>query len=198
MTEASLGRPSSPSILSSVKRFACEHPFLFATGALILGGAIVAVAYKLLAAGDEPPIRVKKGSMYLELLTDADEKWEPETPTSPNWKISKGTRSKDDLRVVVVTTGSHTGCQNQPATARSAELTYTEGTNIYKVRLQSTQKHLLILPLGGKRFTQEDDRNLKYEVQAGYISKIVVGQGSGEWKCNFAADQLEGIFVLDW
>jgi hypothetical protein len=97
-------------------------------GAAAVVAGIVKSAYSVLevrAGGDEPPIRVKGGSIDLRLLTNHHQ-WKASTRAN-EWKISGGPhRSKDDFDLVV----DFLKGDSKPAAGKQLDILYTGGAQL--------------------------------------------------------------------
>jgi hypothetical protein len=97
----------------SLKQVWSENPRLLvitaAVAALLTGGATY-YFFKVLAAGDEAPIRVRHGSVILEVV-HATQHWRQIGSNQRHWKLSRGTRQTDQYQVYFAPTDpAH--CQN--------------------------------------------------------------------------------------
>jgi hypothetical protein len=196
MTEASLRRDASRSFLSSLKEFAREHPYATAAiGALALAG-LVAVAKLLLASGDEPPIRVKKGSMEFHVLHQG-KFWKG---GGQAWSIGGGifgtdggTRSKETYDVVITPNGSNVaGCPpGTRPTGASVQFTYSDGKS---VTLSATGKHTHVT--ADATLNRSANKKVLVYTPTGYIAAIAV---DGTPVCTFAnEDELVDVLLLDF
>jgi len=162
--------------------------------AAIVGAAAGAVAawFKLralVATGDEPPIRVKNGSMEFQLLTKAGSRNWDEDGNPRKWKVSGGSRGKDEFQVtIVVRTGAT--CSSQSVSGKTVEVEYSDDT---KVELKATGKKTRLT--SGKDLTRTDEKRTLEYTESGHIRRITVDS----FTCNFTdRDQLEHVLVLDY
>jgi hypothetical protein len=151
---------------------------------------------RLLSDSDEAPIRVRNGSLDLELLSTT-QKW-TQAGTSGNWNISSSQRFKDAFDLVVaVRPGAACGGQS----ASGAEIIFTY-SNDKKVRLQSIGRHTWVKPDTGVTLTWDSATpgKLSY-ITDGFLKSIETGNGTGGGvtpMCTFtAANQLDQIVVLN-
>lgn len=169
---------------------------------LLTGGLLLYGAIKLLSTGDEPPIRVKKGSIEMELLAKAGGVTWTENGNKKNWKLSGGTRANDGYDVFVA--ADSTKCSNG-GYARGVnwvEITYDDN---YSVRVQSTGKHTKVMskaPNGSGNpppdLKGDTARLLKYDKTGGFIKWIDV-QGVAGHFCEFRNDtELKAMVLLDY
>jgi hypothetical protein len=175
-----------------------EHPraFLIAVALGILVGVGVIVLLRFLAdTGDEPPIRVKNGSLELHLLSKYDE-WD-HAGSSNNWKVKANRyRSKDDLQLTVASRPGAT-CTSGFVTAKTDMIiTYhDDGANRdFDVTLKSNGKKISVSsPETG---SNSADPSVLVYGGAGFIKAIVADSKS---MCTFAnATQLDHLLILDW
>lgn len=148
---------------------------------------------KFLSDSDEAPIRVRNGSLDLELASGS-QSW-TQAGTSGNWHISDGERFRDAFDLVVaVRPGAACGGHS----ASGAEIIFTY-SNDKKVRLQSIGRHTWVKPDTGVTMTLATPQTLSY-VTAGFLKSIEIGNGSGGLApmCTFtAANQLDHVFVMN-
>lgn len=139
---------------------------------------------------DEPPIRVKNGTMELWLLSHSDG-WIRDG-NSRNWKLH-GRRTKDDLDIMIAVGSGATCTAPLDRSGRKLEVHYSDST---EVDLQSTGNHTKVT--ASKDLTMRDGapQLLTYGGPTDYISSIVM---DGKTICTFtAADQLHSLVVLDY
>lgn len=143
-------------------------------GSLGLGVLFFFVLKKLLRTY-EPPIRVRKGSMILEL--DLDE-W-IDTPSDPPNSWSPGTggvRGGQSLKVEVTGVA---GCSTMKG--KKVELTYSDGT---KVTIQATGVRTKVRPKD-KLSPSADMKRLTYQRADGFIKELKVTAGGPPSSCTF-------------
>jgi hypothetical protein len=163
--------------------------------AAIVGAAAGAAAawFKMkafVATGDEPPIRVKNGSMELQLLTKAgSRKWDDPDGNPRKWEVSGGSRGKDEFQVTIVVRNGAT-CSSQAVSGRTVEVEYSDGT---RVELKATGKKTRLK--SSKDLTRTDEERTLVYTASGHIQKITVDT----FTCTFTGpDQLEHVLVLDY
>ena len=168
-----------------------EHPraFLVAVALGILVSIGVIVLLRVLAdTGDEPPIRVKNGSLELHLLYQ-NATW---TNAGNHWKTS-GTRRQDLLQLTVATRGK-ANCTAYTVSAIDLEITYADpsGNDLMKVDIKSTGNHSKVTP---SQPMSASGSVLSYPT-AGFIKSIVA---DGTTMCTFTtANQLDHLVILDF
>jgi hypothetical protein len=167
-------------------------------GALILGTGILLIQKLVGETGDEPPIRVKNGSLELRLET-AHHNWQ-KGADARHWEIkNKPQRGNAQFAVTVaVTPGTGASCTAQALSGDSVAVTYNNG---------SGKMTTVTIKTDGDRHSQvessEDltvgpnskDRLLLYGA-TGFISGILVGSTP---MCTFTdAKQLTNLVILDY
>ena len=158
-----------------------------------LAGAITAFAILrvLGATGDEPPIRVRNGSIELHLLSAA-ETWKQ---TGNHWKITGGKRSSDDYQVVVAYKPGATCAGNGSATGAPLRITHKDLNVTKYVELKVNGKHTEVESDADLQISA-DGKVLSYTSSTGFIDSISVNSKS---VCTFTeASQLENLFILDF
>ena len=183
-------RPRRHSLLAGWR----EHPraVLIAAAIGILIGAGALLLLRVLAdTGDEPPIRVKNGSLELHLLA-TNGTW---TSTGNHWKTS-GTRAHNALQLTVATRGK-ANCSAYTITANLLVIHYADqsGNEVMKVEIQSTGNHSKVTP-SQPMFVSPGDPTVLGYFDAGFIKSI---EADGTSMCAFsAASQLDHLLIMDW
>ena len=134
---AEMTAPQTPGkarrFLDVYRRLWRTHPLVAAalTAAVIAVGALVGsrVAYTR-SSDDEPPIRVKGGSIELELMAnpaDRNNAWDQDT-VQGRWTVHPGHRSKDDddLGFAVMTTSTTNPCPAVAHGVKYISFTFTD------------------------------------------------------------------------
>ena len=183
-------RPRRNSLLAGWR----EHPravlIAAAIGILIGAGAILLLRVRA-DTGDEPPIRVKNGSLELHLLAK-NATW---TSAGNHWKTS-GTRVHDPLQLTVATRGK-ANCSLYTVAANLLVIHYADpnGTEVMKVEIQSTGNHSKVTPSQPMSISASDTTVLTYG-SPGFIKSI---EADGTAMCTFsAASQLDHLIILDF
>jgi hypothetical protein len=132
------------------------------------------------AAGDEPPIRVKNGSLDLDLPKGSGA-WEKD-PDAKHWKIAGNKEKKStDFTVALFPDPGKTNCTFTTATGSSVVITYSDSTT---VTLEIKNKKTKVTATGDLS-TSQNDELLRYPGPAnGYIKDITVGSSS---MCTFSS-----------
>ena len=159
------------------------------TKKVLIGLGIVAVgvlAYALLTTSEEPPIRVKKGSMHLDLLTSG-QGWNQDSPDGKVWS-PKGSGKNPSHKYTLMWSLDGTPCENPlPTQANRVEVWYSDATNV-EIKHQPSHKSQLI---GSTTLSMtNDERRLTYGV-GGYVARIRVTPGN--FSCTFTAGEFLGL-----
>lgn len=161
-------------------------------GALVLGGLLGGGGCYLLlqhSLSEEPPIRVKKGSMDIELLGAAE--WVPDTADPASWIPSPG-GNRNMYHVKLFTYGSP--CETPPpATAVWAKVTYGDGQH---VRISAAGNQTKLKP---KDPLVKLARTLLSHPGLGgrYVTKVELTGGSAPWQCSFAQDTFQQLCLCN-
>ena len=161
-----------------------------AIGAL-LGGAMVWLL-RTFRAGDEPPIRVKGGSVHLDVLSSTAV-WKQQGPSGKKWMLhASGPRGKEEYDVSII--ASSPNCAEKSPSGRLVRIEFTEGKVIRWVELQAPGKRTKVTDASDPLTLTNADRRLSLS-GSGYISKIIV-DGS---VCEFSsADELDYALLSDF
>jgi hypothetical protein len=168
---------------------AWRHPLALTAAAL--AGALVFAILRVAVineAGDEPPIRVRNGSLDLWLV-NVSEKW---MPNGAHWKITGGKRSRDDYKIQVIY-NSGAVCTGGTAPGTPLEATGAPLEIVYYVDSSTTKK--VTLAVQGKHTQVDSDAPLEilfngklltYRPGTGYIQSISLSDGN---VCTFTANR---------
>jgi hypothetical protein len=194
--------PSTPIPADPPQDSIWDHPVavagVAAVTAAIVAGLLYAAGFRAGDTGDEPPIRVKNGSVDL-YLASSSQKWKPKTDKL--FKIGGGPRSKDGLDVVIaVNTGA--SCRTQADTgdqvtidfvkADGTAVTITVGTDPDRPH----QRHSAVQSTEPLTYSSADPRVLRYVSAGGYIRAILL---DGNKMCTFTSpEQLANLVILDY
>jgi hypothetical protein len=179
--------PTKPGL--TTPKLTTRQWILIASGILVLAGVVGTVLY-LMGPGDEPPIRVKNGSMDIELANDT---WQS---NGDAWSPSKGkNRGKFGVRVE---SGNNYSCkEGQTASGRVVAITYSDEVTItftpagwfYRTR-SLVQEKAKLARVTDNPPPQYD--TLRYGTPGeGHIRLIEVKDKDGNttWKCGFDSDE---------
>lgn len=156
--------------------------------AIVLGLLNACSRVAPLLGGDEPPIRVRGGSMLIDLLTDGSADFEPDDPSDKKkWHIKdQPQRDRNNFLVVVVSTT----CNGKVKSGNKVDIVYSDGQS---VEFKSNSQHTRITAL--KDLDHPSGKLLKYEAAGQYVSAVKV---DGADLCTFGAyDQTLQVFLLD-
>jgi len=186
--------PRRNSLLAGWAKHPREFLIAAALGILVGVGAIILLRF-LSDTGDEPPIRVKNGSLELHLLSSYDV-WD-QAGSSNKWKV-KGNkqRSKDDLQLTIASRPGAT-CTGSFVTAKTdMVITYHDDTNNrdFDVTLKSKNKQISVS--SSETGSNSADPSVLVYATPGFIKKIVA---DGNSMCTFsAANELDHLIIMDW
>lgn len=156
------------------------------TKKVLIGLGIVAVgvlAYQLLSQSEEPPIRVKKGTMHFDLLTRGPG-WNQDDQVGMVWS-PKGAGQNSAHRYTLKWSLNGTPCRDPlPMQANRVEVWYSDNAKV-DIKHQPSHKSQLI---GSATLSKtNDERSLKYGSN-GYLAKVRVTPGNFE--CSFSAGEF--------
>ena len=150
--------------------------------------------FDLLTESDEAPIRVKNGSIDMQLASTSQE-WHQQG-SSGNYRIPGTFRYKEEFDVTVTVRGGAV-CPAYVGTGPDVILTFS---NNRSVRLESAGRHTLVKPENGATLTWNASapQTLLYQAD-GFIRSIAVGSGANPTTmCSFTGpEQLERITILN-
>jgi len=183
------------SLTETVKDHPVTTTLVILTAAL--AGAVVALASGIFSTGEEVPIRVRSGSIYFEILdtSSSPTKWEKDTGNG-EWRLSKGTRTKEDLQLDISQEG--TGCSKDTATAKKIFLAYDDG---FTIEIHGKNKHLRLKPDDLDKLKPNGDQTLEYGTAgSGLIKSIFLETKTSTPLCSFdgAANKLKHFSILDY
>ena len=148
-----------------------------------------------LRTGDEPPIRVRGGTMHLDLLAEGDSDFEKDNASDKKkWHI-KGSPNRDRNRFLVVVVSASANCNGKVASANKVDIVYSDAQNVVvqNVEFKSNSQNTKIT--AQKDLEYQGAKWLKYEVDGGYVSAVKVDNQN---LCTFGAkDANLQIFLLD-
>lgn len=158
-----------------------------AVGAAALLGALV---WNLILAGDEPPIRVKGGSIEMDIVHNSKQ-WR-QHGSKKKWKLSSGGRDKDAYLVYVATTPNNASkCTKNVITGYEVVFTHNDGKS---VAFKSESKKTFVTSPEDLDTIDADKRKLAY-VKEGYIATIKV---DGTAVCTFDREgQLDSVLLTE-
>lgn len=171
--------------------------------ATLLGATVAYFYQKTMSSGDEPPIRVKNGSIEFHVLGNDKWKEEKKGTAAAYWEMkNKQTRLYDPIRITAAYDGAVYGGQPCKTTASGDAVIIVfrddDGTET-RVTARTTGKRTRITAATPARLSGEDDKVLQYS-GTGYIRRIAVESSSVEQTlCEFEnATQLIHLLLLDY
>lgn len=127
---------------------------------------------------DEPPIRVKNGSMTLTLVSSD---WKP---SGTAWTPRAGTNAGGFIVVVEIVRGSRREL-GQPVFGRAVEITYSDGA-VIRLKYSGNAKKTKVTPKHDLRKTAAEV--LEYgQPGKGYITGLEVMDRGTSWRCSFGS-----------
>lgn len=160
-----------------------------------LGAAGVAVYFYATSAGDEPPIRVKGGSIEMDLIHSRKKFEKPNNSNKKEWKISSGSRKRGAYLVYIGL--------NDPKTCGDQQRLVWSGTTVDFVHENGKKVTFLADSDKQTRITSSEDmdtvqnsnnRKLSYAA-AGRIASIVI---DGTTVCTITtAAQLNSVLLTE-
>ena len=169
---------------------------LFAGSTIVLKsvGVIGWSILDLLSDSDEAPIRVRNGSIDLN-LDSSTQKWAAQG-ASGNYRIPGARRHKEEFEVIVVPRNGAV-CPALVGTGPDVVLTFSDDK---VVRLQSAGFHTVVKPENGATLTWNASapQMLRY-MATGHIKSVAVGSGANPpVVCSFTTgNQLDRINILN-
>jgi hypothetical protein len=160
------------------------------TKKVLIGLGIVALgvlAYQLLTTtSEEPPIRVKKGSMHLDLLTTGAG-WNQDDSDGKEWS-PKGSGQNSAHKYALTWSLNGTPCEGAlPTEANRVEVWYSDST---KVDIKHQPSHKSKLTGSATLSKTNDERRLTYGL-AGFVARVRVTPGN--FDCSFSAGEFLGL-----
>ena len=143
--------------------------------------------------GDEPPIRVRNGSIELKLLTTIYDWGEDPPNDKKNWTPRSGPKGKNEYELFI-RVSDITKCQGGTYKEDAKTIVLVYGTNVadlQTITIKSTGNHSRIK--SSERLTA-NGKLLEYSVSGGFIKKITV---DGDTFCAFDEkdDKLRLVLV---
>jgi len=154
---------------------------------LVIIAALLGVGYcaarLLFQLGNEPPIRVRNGSMEVVLDSANGAVWQDD---GNDWSPSEG-KNSGAFEVKVESAGGHTcGEAGQTSRGKDVSILYSDGTDVTFRILNSKTK---VKPKD--KLTKAGDRFLRLGQpgDGGFITKVAVKGGQVDWECTFGKPQ---------
>jgi hypothetical protein len=191
-----LANPGGRSFVDAVT----EHPVIVVVsllaGAALLAGALAAIG--TWADSDEAPIRVKNGSLDMQIMS-AGQEWQA-SGSSGNWTVRNGALSRDQYDVTVASRTGATCGPSVTATGGDIVFTYQTDSGPKEIRLQAASRKTTVKPGNGVTMTLVNPQLLSYRPSGtGYLKQIAVGSGANPAVlCSFTGPaQLDHVLVLN-
>jgi hypothetical protein len=171
--------------------------------------------FQPLSNGDEPPIRVKGGSLELKLITaqSLSKYWDVTTDEQGNngWKVVAGSHKNEKLGLIIVSTRKDCGAfyHSKDQITFTFTVPKNEDPNqepktdeVWAITVNAKKKNSNVfvsaLTTGASGFKLDVDggelRRL-YTDASGYVSSIQV---DSDQPCSFLKGELEEAFLLEW
>ena len=172
-----------------------DDPVAAAAAALLGAATAGLLVYALLEfsdAGDEPPIRVRHGTVILEVVHNRY-KWTG--PAGGPWKLTGGTRGSDILQVYLAPTDpAHCG-NVQKGSSDVVRLTISNDPNKW-IQLASVGQHLQVTANGVTGTLENRGKWLKFGDDGDFVSGVTIGVTTGgNPTCTFPAKDT-GLHVM--
>ena len=160
----------NPRILVAVAAFAA-----------LLTGAVTYGFFQLVLADDEAPIRVRHGSIILEVV-DSGVEWRQIGADQKHWKLSRGSRQTDRYQLYLAPTDpAH--CQNTTQTTADVLRFVINDTPTMWIEVKSVGRKTDVtssIPL----VLSANERELSFGDTGNYVTSILL---DGTARCSFAA-----------
>jgi len=151
-------------------------------GAVI--GAAIGFVVTTGTSGDEAPIKVKNGSLHIELL-HSKQKFKDKNSGNPKKEFeinsNGGAHGSDEFEVFFAASGSQTGCAVRHAVGKTVEVV-TNSPNANNVKITAPGNKTQIVAEKDLELDQQAERILTYGTLGTnqvYVSAIYVRDGSG-------------------
>ena len=148
-----------------------------ALGIVIGAGAVIGY-FTIMAAGDEPPIRVRNGSVHLEVL-HSTRHW---IRAGDVWKISQGTRLADSYWLYLAPTNP-AECKAAKANGNRLKFILSDGTELL---VESKNKKTEVSPADALTLSADKKTLSRGTTGDGLFIKEIRFDGAADYLCNFA------------
>lgn len=150
-----------------------------------VGGLVIGVALGLaagtLGAGDEAPIKVKNGSLQIELI-HSKQKFKDKNTANPKKQFeinsNGGAHGSDEFEVFFAASSSQTGCTVRRAVGKTVEVV-TNSANENKVIISAPNNKTQLDAQKDLELDQQTERLLTYGNKPDYVSAIYVKDANG-------------------
>jgi hypothetical protein len=152
------------------------------TGAFVLG-AVVGGLTLTATRSDEPPIKVRGGSLDVEILASGTEKWEP---AGRDWNLKSGGSNISGNYNFKIVVGGH--CPAPPTSVKEVNISMAQEDIQIKAHLFKTK----VKTRGN--FQQVSDKLLTYPGSDVLTVTVKPGAGnSNQWTCTFPRDEFQEL-----
>ena len=168
---------------ANVKRIAVGATVaaLAATGAAI---------YYATRAGDEPPIHVKGGSIYLDIVHNS--KYWKNVSDKKHWKLSGGTREKNEY-LVYLAPKNPADCK-APFERKGNVVKFTHSDGL-TVEFKSTGNHTKVTTSKDLEKHPTDKQRVQYVREGGYVNLVEIDNVVA---CTFnGTGQLDSVLITE-
>ena len=183
--------PSNTPRRSFIRSIFADHAGLLTVSLLAIGAAIGAAIVLGGSSSDEAPIRVKNGSLEIEIMSGSQE-WADQ---AGDWHIDGAEKFREEYEVTVAPRPDATCAPSKVASGANVQLTYSDGRVITlrsqgkKTKIQHSNVIQKVAP-----------NRLRYAATgSGFIREVAVrGGGAPSVICTFTRpDQLDHIIILN-
>lgn len=174
-------------------------------GAALVGATVGFLLFRVLAVGDEPPIRVKGGSIHFDLLRRGAS-WAPQGNPADRkkWQVHGSPRDGDDLSIYFAAVNPAHCTNATHKKDKKIKFIYHDLGVDYEIELKvSNRKTMLDSRTLDLVVDANDPTALMYkradetENSRGFIKEIWVGNESAA-TCTFTAgDQLKSVLIVE-
>ena len=150
---------------------------------IVIGAGAVIGYFSIMATGDEPPIRVRNGSIQMEVL-HSSRHWKPVGNDGMTWKLSAGVRLVDPYWLYLAPTAPADCGNTGSVNGKIVRYILDDGTWV-----QAESKNKKTEVTSSKPLTRSADyKTLSYGAAANYIKEI---QLDGVSLCNFSQKDVK-------
>ena len=153
---------------------------------------------QLQTAGTEPPIRVRGGSMHLELLGGGAWNSNSGATEDTDWNLGLANRPNDDIHLQIKGANNTADCPIL-ATRKKVVFTYQsdDGSVTNDVTIHATGNRTKVT--ARTKIKKDPDGNLAYDLEHhGYISGLKATGGGPAISCTFGPDDLSDVILSPW
>ena len=152
-------------------------------GAFVVGAAIGGIVGVLAARSDEPPIKVRGGSLDVEIMASGAEEWKQ---AGNDWELKSGGTNTSGTYNFTIVVGNH--CSAPP-------------TSVKEVNIAMAEEDIQIKPLNSKtkiktkgHFRKVSDKLITYSGSDTVTVTVKPGVGTNpQWQCTFPRDEFQEL-----